>query len=98
MHTDEYDEDFEEERAIEYIAILDEEDKLLHHSSWKRNAPSLNMTSLPSIDTQPQQRCRKRASTDTAYYNRSTLISTVCEMETTQLEVGQMNTTTRALQ
>ncbi|KAF3598262.1 hypothetical protein F2Q69_00035400 [Brassica cretica] len=26
------------------------------------------MTSLPSIDTQPQQRCRKRASTDTAYY------------------------------
>ena len=26
------------------------------------------MTSLPSIDTQPQQRCRKRASIDTAYY------------------------------
>ncbi|KAF2605010.1 hypothetical protein F2Q70_00026234 [Brassica cretica] len=68
MHTDEYDEDFEEERAIEYIAILDEEDKLLHHSSWKRNAPSFDMKSLPSIDTQPQQRCRKRASTDTAYY------------------------------
>ncbi|KAF3557945.1 hypothetical protein F2Q69_00012363 [Brassica cretica] len=63
MHTDEYDEDFEEERAI-----LDEEDKLLHHSSWKRNAPSFDMASLPSIDTQPQQRCRKRASTDTAYY------------------------------
>ncbi|KAF3555028.1 hypothetical protein F2Q69_00014017 [Brassica cretica] len=68
MHTDEYDEDFEEERAIEYRAILDEEDKLLPHSSWKRNAPSFDMTSLPSIDTQPQQRCRKRASTDTAYY------------------------------
>ncbi|KAF3562351.1 hypothetical protein DY000_02015485 [Brassica cretica] len=68
MHTDEYDEDFEEERAIEYRAILDEEDKLLHHSSWKRNAPSFDMASLPSIDTQPQQRCRKRASTDTAYY------------------------------
>ncbi|KAF3504303.1 hypothetical protein F2Q69_00043981 [Brassica cretica] len=68
MHTDEYDEDFGEERAIEYRAILDEEDKLLHHSSWKRNAPSFDMTSLPSIDTQPQQRCRKRASTDTAYY------------------------------
>ncbi|KAF2611662.1 hypothetical protein F2Q70_00011810 [Brassica cretica] len=50
------------------IAILDEEDKLLHHSSWKRNAPSFDITSLPSIDTQPQQRCRKRASTDTAYY------------------------------
>ncbi|KAF2550700.1 hypothetical protein F2Q68_00034158 [Brassica cretica] len=68
MHTDEYDEDFEEERAIEYRAILDEEDKLLHHSSCKRNAPSFDMTSLPSIDTQPQQRCRERASTDTAYY------------------------------
>ncbi|KAF3590112.1 hypothetical protein F2Q69_00027326 [Brassica cretica] len=52
----------------EYRAILDEEDKLLHHSSWKRNAPSIDMTSWPSIDTQPQQRCRKRASTDTAYY------------------------------
>ncbi|KAF3549734.1 hypothetical protein DY000_02006385 [Brassica cretica] len=68
MHTDEYDEDFEEERAIEYRVILDEEDKLLHHSSWKRNAPSFDMTSFPSIDTQSQQRCRKRASTDTAYY------------------------------
>jgi len=68
MHIDEYDENFEEERAIEYRAILDEEDKLLHNSSWKRNAPSFDMTSLPSIDTQPQQRCRKRASTDTAYY------------------------------
>ncbi|KAF2544058.1 hypothetical protein F2Q70_00038503 [Brassica cretica] len=55
MHTNEYDEDFEEERAIEYKAILDEEDKLLHHSSWKRNAPSIEMTSLPLIDTQPQQ-------------------------------------------
>ncbi|KAF2573760.1 hypothetical protein F2Q70_00004015 [Brassica cretica] len=32
------------------------------------NAKSIDMTSLPSIDTQPQQRCRKRASTDTAYY------------------------------
>ncbi|KAF3562815.1 hypothetical protein DY000_02014405 [Brassica cretica] len=66
--TDEYDEDFEEERAIEYRAILDEEDKLLHHFSWKRTAPSIDRTSLPSIDTQPQQRCRKGASTDTAYY------------------------------
>ncbi|KAF3513375.1 hypothetical protein F2Q69_00005035 [Brassica cretica] len=65
---DEYDEDFEEERAIEYRAILDEEDKLSHHSSWKWNAPSFDMTSLPSIDTQPQQQCRDRASTDTAAY------------------------------
>ncbi|KAF2538177.1 hypothetical protein F2Q70_00003131 [Brassica cretica] len=68
MHTDEYDEDYEEERATEYRAILDKEDKLLHHSSWKRNAPSIDMTIWSSIDTQPQQRCRKRASTDTAYY------------------------------
>ncbi|KAF3591771.1 hypothetical protein DY000_02020963 [Brassica cretica] len=33
MHTEEYDEDYEEERAIEQRATLDEEDKLLHHSS-----------------------------------------------------------------
>ncbi|KAF3513350.1 hypothetical protein F2Q69_00005965 [Brassica cretica] len=68
MHTEEYDEDYEEEQATEYRAILDEEDKLLHHSSGKRNAPSIDMTSWPSIDTQPHQRYRKRASTDTAYY------------------------------
>ncbi|KAF2570171.1 hypothetical protein F2Q70_00004159 [Brassica cretica] len=68
MHTEEYDKHYEEERATEYKAILDEEDKLLHHSSWKRNAPSIDMTSWPSTDTQPHQRYRKRASTDTAYY------------------------------
>ncbi|KAF3551253.1 hypothetical protein DY000_02008196 [Brassica cretica] len=68
MHTDEYDEDYEEERATEYIAILDEEEKLLHHSSWKRNAPSIDMKRSPSIDTQPHQRNRKRTSTNTAYY------------------------------
>ncbi|KAF2583449.1 hypothetical protein F2Q68_00004970 [Brassica cretica] len=68
MHTDEYDEAYEEERSIEYRAILDEEDKLLHHSSWKRNAPLIDRTSWPSIDTQPQQRYQKQASTDTAYY------------------------------
>ncbi|KAF2594284.1 hypothetical protein F2Q70_00043366 [Brassica cretica] len=68
MHKDKYDEDYEEERATEYRVILDEEDKLLHHSSWKRNAPSFDMISWPSIDTQPHQRYRKRASTYTAYY------------------------------
>ncbi|KAF3512543.1 hypothetical protein F2Q69_00006556 [Brassica cretica] len=97
MHTNEYDEDFEEERAIEYRAILDEEDKLIHHSSWKRNAPSFEMTSLPSINTQPQQRCRKRASTDTAYYNSVDTEFNHVQMETTRLVVGHMNTTTRAL-
>ena len=44
MHTDEYDEDYEEEWAIEYKAILDKEDNLLHHSYWKRNAPSIDRT------------------------------------------------------
>ena len=68
MHTNEYDEDYEEERAIEYRAIIGEEDKLLHHSSWKRKAKSIDRTSLPSIDTQPQQHSRNQASTDTAYY------------------------------
>ena len=67
MHTEEHDEDFEEDQAIEYRAILDEEDKLLHHSCWKRTAPSIDRTSWPSIDTQPQQQYQKRASTDTAY-------------------------------
>ncbi|KAF2565852.1 hypothetical protein F2Q68_00025572 [Brassica cretica] len=50
MHTKEYDEDYEEERAIEYKAILDEEDRLLHHSSWKRNVPSIDRTVSTSID------------------------------------------------
>ncbi|KAF3589853.1 hypothetical protein F2Q69_00029997 [Brassica cretica] len=47
--------------------MLDEEETLLHHSSWKRNGPSIDTASSPSIDNQPQQQCRKRASTDTAY-------------------------------
>ncbi|KAF3589046.1 hypothetical protein F2Q69_00028799 [Brassica cretica] len=68
MHTYKYNEDYEEERTTEYRVILDEEDKLLQHSSWKRNAPSIDMTSWASIDTQPHQRYQKRASTDTAYY------------------------------
>lgn len=38
MHTEEYDEDYEEERAIEQRAILDEEDRFLHHSSWKKKS------------------------------------------------------------
>ena len=32
MHIEEYDEDYEEERDIKYKAILDEKDRLLHHS------------------------------------------------------------------
>ncbi|KAF2604759.1 hypothetical protein F2Q70_00025350 [Brassica cretica] len=68
MHTEEFDEDYEEERATEYKNILDEQDKLLHHCSWKKNAPSIDRTSSPSIDTQPHQRNQKRASIDIAYY------------------------------
>ncbi|KAF2599901.1 hypothetical protein F2Q68_00010577 [Brassica cretica] len=50
MHTEDYDADYEEERATEYKAILDEEDTLLHHSSWKRNAPSIDINPPTSID------------------------------------------------
>ncbi|KAF3607097.1 hypothetical protein DY000_02048224 [Brassica cretica] len=66
---DEYDEDYEDEQATEYKAILDEEDTLLHHSSWKRNTPSIDIPGSPSINTQPHQRNRKRASTDIANYS-----------------------------
>ncbi|KAF2591934.1 hypothetical protein F2Q70_00039661 [Brassica cretica] len=68
MHAEEYDEDYEEERATEYGAILDEEDKLLHHSSWKRNVPSIDRSVSTSIDTHSHQTSQKRASTDIAYY------------------------------
>ena len=66
MHAEEYDD--EEERATEYGAILDEEDKLLHHSSWKRNVPSIDRSVSTSIDTHSHQTSQKRASTDIAYY------------------------------
>ena len=52
MHTEEYDEDYEEERAADYRVILDEEDKLLHHSSRKKNAPSIDGKISTSMDTQ----------------------------------------------
>ncbi|KAF2565466.1 hypothetical protein F2Q68_00025257 [Brassica cretica] len=68
MHTKEYDEDYEKERAIKYKAVLDEEDRLLHHSSWKRNAPSIDRICSTSIDTHPHQTSRNRASTDIAYF------------------------------
>ena len=68
MHTEEYDENYEEERPIEQRAILDEEDRLLHHSSWKKKSPSIDRNSSTSIDTQLHQPNRLRASTDIAYY------------------------------
>ncbi|KAF3611058.1 hypothetical protein DY000_02049540 [Brassica cretica] len=68
LQNEEYAEDYEEKRVTEYKAILDEENTLLHHSSGKRNAPLIDITSSLSIDTQPHQRNRKRASTDIADY------------------------------
>ncbi|KAF2588401.1 hypothetical protein F2Q70_00038565 [Brassica cretica] len=68
MHTEEYEEDYEKERAIEYKAVLDKEDRLLHHCPWKRNAPSIDRTVSTSIDTHPHQTSRKRESTKIAYY------------------------------
>ncbi|KAF3559667.1 hypothetical protein F2Q69_00013868 [Brassica cretica] len=68
MHTEEYDEGYEEERAIEQRATLDEENKLLHHSSWKNKSPSIDRYSSTSIDTQPHQPNHLRASTNNAYF------------------------------
>ena len=68
MHTEEYDEDYEEERAIEQRATLDEEDRLLHHSSWKKKSPSIDRNGSTSIDTKLHQPSHLRASTDIAYY------------------------------
>ncbi|KAF3585043.1 hypothetical protein F2Q69_00030312 [Brassica cretica] len=65
LHTEEYDEDYEGKQAIEYKAILAEEDRLLRYSSRKRNATSIDKTVPISIDTQTS--C-KRASTDIAHY------------------------------
>ncbi|KAF3547280.1 hypothetical protein DY000_02007670 [Brassica cretica] len=68
MHTEEYDEYYEEERAIEKRATLDEEDRLLHHSSWKNKSPSIDRYGSTWIDTQPHQPNHLRASTDNAYF------------------------------
>ncbi|KAF3582956.1 hypothetical protein DY000_02031069 [Brassica cretica] len=69
MRTEEYDEDYEDERTTEYKTILDDQDTLLYHSSWKRNAPSIDIPGSPSIDTQPPRRNRKRVSTGITNYS-----------------------------
>ncbi|CAG7894443.1 unnamed protein product [Brassica rapa] len=56
MHTEEYVEDYEEE------------DRLLHHSSWKKKSPSIDRNGSTSIDTKLHQPSHLRASTDIAYY------------------------------
>ncbi|KAF2619415.1 hypothetical protein F2Q68_00039329 [Brassica cretica] len=68
MHTEEYDEDYEEERVIEERATLDEEDRLLHHSPWKNKSPSIDRYGSTSIDTQPHQPNHLRASTENGYF------------------------------
>ncbi|KAF3568074.1 hypothetical protein DY000_02014855 [Brassica cretica] len=100
MHTEEYDEDYEEERAIEYRAILDEEDRLLHHSSWKRNAPSIDRSTEQSQHRSTlilirQAKNEHRPTLPTT--QRSTLELTMYEKEITQLVVGQMITITKAM-
>ena len=89
MHTEEYDEDYEEERAIEQRATLDEEDRLLHHSSWKKKSPSIDRNGSTSIDTQLPQPNHLWASTDIAYYPSIDTTVTLPETEITQLEVRQ---------
>ncbi|KAF2587276.1 hypothetical protein F2Q70_00036775 [Brassica cretica] len=68
MDTEEYDENYEEERPIEQRTILDEEDRLLHHSSWKKKSPSIDRNASTSIDTQLHQPNHLPASTDISYY------------------------------
>ena len=68
MYSEEYDEDYEEERVIEQRETLDEEDRLLHHSSWKKKSPSIDRYSSTSIDNQPHQPNHLQASTDNAYF------------------------------
>ena len=68
MHTKEYKEDYEEERAIEQRATFDEKDKLLHHSSWKKKSPLIDRNDWTLIDTHPPQPNHLQASTDIAYY------------------------------
>ncbi|KAF3559214.1 hypothetical protein F2Q69_00012793 [Brassica cretica] len=50
------------------IATLDKEDRLIHHSSWKRKSPSIYNYGSTSIDIQPHQPNHLRASTDNAYF------------------------------
>ncbi|KAF2572643.1 hypothetical protein F2Q70_00003869 [Brassica cretica] len=68
LHREEYDENYEEERATEYRGIRTEEDRLLHHSSSTRNATSIDRTVSTSINTHHHQTNHIKASTDIAYY------------------------------
>ncbi|KAF2565784.1 hypothetical protein F2Q68_00025125 [Brassica cretica] len=102
-HTEEYDEDYEEERAIEQRSIIDEEDReqrsivdeedrLFHHSSWKKKSPSIDRNCTLNFINQTAFEHRPTSLTT----HRSTLTSTLPETEITQLEVGKMITITRA--
>ncbi|KAF3534153.1 hypothetical protein DY000_02039937 [Brassica cretica] len=67
LHTDAYDEDYEEEQATKYQGIRAEEDRLLHHSYGIRNAMSIDRTITTSIDTHHHHTNRRRASTGITY-------------------------------
>ncbi|KAF3535955.1 hypothetical protein F2Q69_00021806 [Brassica cretica] len=98
IHMEEYDEDYEKERPIEYKAVLDEEDRILQHSSWKRNVPSIDGTAQhqSTLILIRQTKNEHRPTFPTT--RRSTLESTVYKKETTRLAVGQMITITKAMQ
>uniref|UniRef100_A0A0D3E9N0 MULE transposase N-terminal all-beta domain-containing protein n=1 Tax=Brassica oleracea var. oleracea TaxID=109376 RepID=A0A0D3E9N0_BRAOL len=68
MHIEEYDEYYEEERAIEQKKTLEKEDRLLYHSSWKTKSPSIDRYGSTSIDIKPHQPNHLRASTDNDYF------------------------------
>ncbi|KAF3602043.1 hypothetical protein F2Q69_00035336 [Brassica cretica] len=63
LHTDAYDEDYEEEQAIKYQGIRAEEDRLIYHSYGIRNTTSIDRTITTSIDTHHHHTNRIRAST-----------------------------------
>ncbi|KAF3596179.1 hypothetical protein DY000_02020304 [Brassica cretica] len=98
MHIEEYDEDYEEDRAIEQRATLDEEDRLLHHSSWKKKSPSIDryVQHRSTLNLTNQTTIRYRPTTPT--FHRSTLTSKLPETEITQLAFGQIIAITRATQ
>ncbi|KAF2587358.1 hypothetical protein F2Q70_00035798 [Brassica cretica] len=68
LHTEDYDEDYEEERATEYRGIHAKSDRLLHHSYGIRNATSINRRIITSINTHHHHTNHKRALIDIAYY------------------------------
>ena len=98
LHTEEYDDDYEDERATEYRGIRVEEDRLLHHSYGITNRrrsmkPSQHRSTL--IITRHNVHEHRPTFPTT---HRSKTESTIHKKETIQLAVGQMSIITRAMQ